>query len=145
MVNISFMKRFLIVLLVSISFAAGLSAFTSGISDGNNDLRGAWVRVGDRLRIEVKDGTDERMQSFITLEGNEDFPCDVSDLAIYRDIHKVGKNLWRCEFLVVTIGSCSTDYEEGIIRLTESNRMEITCPGYDKRIYERSIPRYESE
>lgn len=139
------MKRISILVLFFLPMTLGLISFKSIKSVSETDLHGAWVRVGDRLRIEVKDSDGDRMQSFITLEGNEEFPCDVTSLAIYKDIHRIGKNLWRCEFLVVTMGSCSIDYEEGMIRLTADNRMEITCPGYDKRIYERSIPRYEAE
>jgi hypothetical protein len=138
------MKRIHSLLMVLLPIGLILSAFSFKIAPINTDIQGAWVRVGDRLRIEVKNESNDRMQSFITLDGNEKFPCDVSDLAIYRDIQRAGRNLWRCKFLVVTMGSCSTDYEEGIIRLTDDNRMEITCPGYDKRVYERSNPRYEA-
>lgn len=111
----------------------------------NENILGSWVRLGDRLRIEVKEQTGGEAQSFIVMEGKEKFPCDVSDLAIYKNITKAGRNLWRCQFLVVTMGSCSTDYEDGIIRLTEDKKMEIVCPGYANKVYERINPRYESE
>ncbi len=39
--------------------------------------------------------------------------------------------------------SCHTDYEEGIIQIVASGDMEITCPGYEKKIYVKSNPRYE--
>jgi hypothetical protein len=131
-----------------VGILAILWVFSSGFNAPVNEtgaITAAWVRVGDRLRIEVKERNENVLESYITQEGNEKFPCEVSDLPIYKDITKVGRNLWRCKFLVVTMGSCSTEYEEGMIRLLPGNKMEITCPGFAKKVYERSIPRYESD
>jgi hypothetical protein len=107
------------------------------------DLSGVWVRKSDELRIKVSEESSEKLHSFIIENGVEDFPCDVSTLPIYKNIVKVGKNLWSCDFLVVTMGSCKTDYEQGMIRLTSNEEMEITCPGFDKKIYYKLRPRYE--
>jgi hypothetical protein len=109
------------------------------------DIKGVWIRVADNLRIEVKEEGRERLHSFIIAEGTEKFPCDVNALPIYRNIVKVGKNLWTCDFLVVTMGSCTTEYEEGIIQITKHGEMEITCPGYAKKVYAKARPRYEGE
>jgi hypothetical protein len=42
------------------------------------------------------------------------------------------------------MGSCTTDYEEGIIQLMKNGDMEITCPGFEKKIYTKLRPRYEN-
>jgi hypothetical protein len=113
------------------------------LPNGEEDLQGMWVRVTDELRIKVSEESSTSLQSFIVEEGAEAFPCEVSSIPIYKNIHRVSTNLWRCEFLVVTLGSCATDYEEGIIRINKDDQMEITCPGFEKRIYSRMKPRYE--
>jgi hypothetical protein len=119
------------------------SSFTLPVSD--DQLSGIWVRKTDQLRISVSGDVSDRLSSFIIDEGRDEFPCKVSHLPIYRNIQHVRGTLWTCEFLVVTMGSCSTDYEEGIIRLTDKGEMEITCPGFEKKIYTRIKPRYDND
>jgi hypothetical protein len=128
------------IMLTVLLFATGFSSIT----DFDSDLKGTWVRVGDKLRIQVTEEGNDRLQSFIVAEGDEKFPCEVSNIPIYKNITKVGRNLWRCNFLVVTLGSCTTDYEEGFIQITKTGSMEITCPGFDLKVYTRAKPRYES-
>ena len=107
-------------------------------------LTGTWVRKSDNLRIQVSEQGDRPgLYSFIVAEGIEKFPCEVSDLPIYKNISKKGRNLWTCDFLVVTMGSCATEYEEGIVRLTREGNMEIICPGFDTKYYEKLRPRLE--
>jgi hypothetical protein len=110
-----------------------------------NDLKGSWVRTDDKLRIEVKAQDQNSMYSFITAEGNEKFPCEVSTLPIYKNITPSGKNSWRCDFLVVAIERCTTAYEEGHIHITKKGEMEIICPGFAKKTYTRVKPRYETD
>jgi hypothetical protein len=111
----------------------------------DDQLTGVWVRVTDHLRIQMRvDDESQKLQSFIIAEGDEKFPCSVNDLPIYKNVSKIGRNLWQCDFLVVTIGSCKTDYEEGIIQLTSEGKMMITCPGFAKKVYTRLRPRYET-
>ena len=121
-----------------------LSGFTFK-HDKETDIKGVWIRVNDKLRIEVSEENKDILHSFIIAEGNEKFPCDVNGLPIYKNIVKAGRNLWRCDFLVVTLGSCSTEYEEGIIQITKQGIMQITCPGFEKKIYTKAKPRYEAE
>jgi hypothetical protein len=117
-------------------------AFIPGADDA--ELSGTWARKSDALRIQVSPEGDSRLASHIIAEGNEKFPCEVSHLPIYKNITRIGRNLWTCDFLVVTMGSCSTDYEEGIIQLMKNGDMEVTCPGFDKKIYTKQKPRYEN-
>lgn len=121
-----------------------LTAFAP-FNDSPNALEGVWIRRSDHLRIKVSEVNTTQQQSFIIAEGDEKFPCNVSELPIYKNIVKVGKNLWTCDFLVVTMVSCHTDYEEGIIQIVANGDMEITCPGYEKKIYVKSNPRYEGK
>jgi hypothetical protein len=102
------------------------------------------MRKGDKLLIEITKENEDQLYSHIVAEGIEKFPCDVASLPIYKNIMQRKENLWTCDFLVVTMGSCSTDYEEGIIRIVKSGDLEITCPGFDKKYYSRLKPRYDS-
>jgi hypothetical protein len=135
------MKRPFILCLVSASIL--LFGNSERPAKEETGIVGIWVRVNDQLRIEVKEETKDQLHSFIVGEGTEKFPCDVSGLPIYKNIVKAGKNLWRCQFLVVTMGSCSTTYDEGMIKLTADEKMEITCPGFSKKVYWKGNPRYE--
>lgn len=110
-----------------------------------SEIAGTWVRKSDNLRIKISSQDEFTMQSFITSEGNEKFPCDVSSMPIYKNIIKAGRNLWYCDFLVVTMGSCATTYESGIIQLMKNGDLEITCPGFDKKVYVKVKPRLEKE
>jgi hypothetical protein len=118
------------------------SGFVSLPGD-KSELEGIWIRKSDNLRISVTEENKAHFTSYIVAEGKEEFPCDVTALPIYKNIVKLRNNLWTCDFLVVTMGSCATDYEEGIIRINENSDMEITCPGFGKKIYSKSKPRYE--
>ncbi len=126
------------------TFLIVVSLLLSGYNtlENTNDLQGIWVRVTDQLKISVKEDTPQRLNSFIVDEGKEKFPCAVADLPIYKNIVHVRGNLWSCDFLVVTMGSCSTGYEQGIIRLTDQDHMEINCPGFGKKTYAKQKPRY---
>ena len=124
---------------------AAVALLCSFTSTEMPEIKGVWVRTSDHLRIEVKEENRDQLHSFIIAEGDEKFPCEVSALPIYRNIKKVGRNLWTCHFLVVTMGSCATEYEEGIIQITKHGEMEITCPGFAKKIYAKAKPRYEGK
>jgi hypothetical protein len=103
-------------------------------------IEGTWVRKGDNLRIEiVKD------HALIVVEGNEKFPCEVSDLFIYKDIRQVKRNHWNCRFLVVTMGSCRTEYQDGELFISKTGELVIICPGFASKVYSKARPRYESE
>jgi hypothetical protein len=126
-------------LVLTLLLVSGFSADTNK----ETELTGVWVRKSDHLKIKVTEESPLQQQGFIIDEGKEKFPCDVSAFPIYKNISRIKENLWSCDFLVVTMGSCATAYEEGIIRLTKENEMEITCPGFDKKLYSKLKPRYE--
>jgi hypothetical protein len=131
---------FLMLLVISTMVLSGFGSVDTG-----SDLEGTWSRVSDQLRIHVSAVNDaDKQESFIVADGNQKFPCEVAHLPIYKNIVKVGRSLWRCDFLVVTMGSCKTEYEEGIIQLTNEGKMIITCPGFEKKTYTRVRPRYEN-
>ena len=133
------MRNLVLSLLVLVTVS---SAFTP--VETNDELVGVWVRKSDHLRIRVEPQQSETLYSFIVEEGTEKFPCDVDALPIYKNIRKAGQNLWYCDFLVVTMGSCTTEYEAGVIRLTKEGDIEITCPGFDKKYYSKLKPRLDS-
>jgi hypothetical protein len=136
--------RISIKMIAALMLFAMLSAFAP-VSDEASDITGTWIRKTDHLRIKISERNSSLFESFIVAEGEEKFPCDVSKLPIYKNIVKVGRNLWTCDFLVVTMGSCATDYEEGIIQIVKNGDLEITCPGYEKKIYSKSNPRYDTD
>jgi hypothetical protein len=108
------------------------------------EMLGVWIRKSDHLMIQVEQENQTQLSSHIVEEGTEKFPCNVSHLPIYKNITRIKGSLWKCDFLVVTMGSCSTDYEEGIIQMMKNGDMEITCPGFGKKIYTKLRPRYEN-
>ena len=136
------MKRTIISSLALFTLLIALSSFTS---TNEPEILGTWIRKSDNLRIKILAQNKHTFQSFITEEGNEKFPCQVSQMPIYKNIIKAGRNLWYCDFLVVTIGDCSTDYESGIIQFMKNGDLEITCPGFEKKIYAKAKPRLEKE
>jgi hypothetical protein len=137
------MKKSILVAIALLINAVIQPAFIS--MDGDvPEITGEWIRTTDALRIRITPETDKQFHSFIIDEGNGNFPCEVSDLPIYKNIVQIKGKLWRCDFLVVTMGSCATDYEEGIIQLVKNGDMEITCPGFEKKIYRKQKPRYEN-
>jgi hypothetical protein len=107
------------------------------------EISGFWIRKTDNLVISITEDNADKFHSFIIEEGKEAFPCKVSDLPIYKNIVKIGRNLWSCDFLVVTIHNCSKTYEEGVIQIVKNGDLEITCPGFGKKIYSKSKPRYD--
>ena len=113
-----------------------LVAFTP---DQPKSIEGTWVRKGDNLKIQI---TNDRAS--IIEEGNEKFPCEVSDLFIYKDIRQTKANLWTCNFLVVTMGSCNTNYESGEIFIDKDGELVIICPGFASKVYAKVKPRYSS-
>jgi hypothetical protein len=102
-------------------------------------IEGTWVRKGDNLKIEIVDD-----HALIVVEGNEKFPCEVSDLFIYKDIRQVQRNQWSRNFLVVTMGSCRTEYEKGELFISKTGELVIICPGFASKVYSKVRPRYES-
>ena len=115
----------------------------SFVKHEDSELHGNWVRTTDHLKMRVIEQDPSILYSFITEDGDEKFPCNVKDLPIYKNISRAGKNLWLCDFLVVTVGDCSTHYEEGSIRINKSGEMEINCPGFGRKVYSKITPRYE--
>ena len=107
--------------------------------DGNKSVEGTWIRKGDNLMVTIEKGN-----ASIIKEGNEKFPCDVSDLLIYKDIRQVQDNLWTCNFLVVTMGSCKTEYQTGELFISKQDELVIICPGFESKIYSKIKPRYNS-
>jgi hypothetical protein len=120
-----------------------LFAFSAGPFSDYDDIKGTWVRKDDKLAIIIKQENGQLFSNIVN-EGTEKFPCDVSAYHIYKNIVKIKDNLWRCDFLVVTIGSCATDYEEGMIQMNNQGDIEITCPGFSKKYYTKLKPRYEA-
>lgn len=139
MINVKRTSLLVFTLLIA---AFVLSSFRE---DAEPQITGTWVRKSDNLRIKIDAQDEHKLQSFITAEGDEKFPCEVSNMPIYKNIIKAGRNLWYCDFLVVTIGSCATTYESGIIQLMKTGDLEITCPGFDKKIYTKAKPRLEKK
>ena len=135
--NASFLALSVIVLLTLCS--------TSLVRHEDSELEGNWVRTTDHLRMAVIEQDQSVLYSFITEDGDEKFPCNVKELPIYKNISRAGSNLWLCDFLVVTIGDCSTHYEEGSIRINKNDEMEINCPGFGRKVYSKVRPRYERE
>lgn len=121
-----------------------LSGFTTLPGKDETEMLGVWIRKSDHLMIQMEQENQSQLSSRILEEGTEKFPCDVSHLPIYKNITRIKGSLWKCDFLVVTIRSCATDYEEGIIQLMKNGDMEITCPGFGKKIYTKLKPRYEN-
>ena len=124
------------VFLSGVMFFMGFSTAEQATS-----LEGSWIRKGDNLMIQIRK-EEERFFSYIIGEGREKFPCEVSKYPIYKNILPAGKNSWNCEFLVVEMGSCETDYEGGKARILKNGQLEITCPGFSKKLYSRMSPRY---
>lgn len=108
--------------------------------DRTKSIEGTWIRTGDNLMVSIDNG-----KATILKEGDEKFPCDVSDLLIYKDIQKVKDNLWKCNFLVVTMGTCQTNYESGEIFINRDDQLVIICPGFESKIYAKVKPRYKSD
>jgi hypothetical protein len=105
----------------------------------NKAIEGTWIRKGDNLMVTIKNG-----KASIVNDGKEKFPCDVSDLLIYKDIRQVDINRWTCNFLVVTMGSCKTEYQPGELFISKQDELVIICPGFESKIYSKIKPRYNS-
>jgi hypothetical protein len=104
-------------------------------------LIGIWTRKEDGLVIEVKGSGESNYIAYIVQEGAEKFPCDIGRQPIYKNIIK--KNaFWTCDFLVVEIGRCSSEYMEGTVRITKKGEMEVNCPGFGKKYYVKKSARY---
>ena len=102
-------------------------------------IEGTWIRKEDNLMVKIDNGN-----AAIIKEGDQKFPCDVTGLPIYKDIHKVKDNLWTCNFLVVTMGTCTTTYEAGEIFINKEQELVIICPGFSSKVYSKIKPRYNS-
>jgi len=117
-----------------------VSPFFMGFDTVEEDsIEGTWVRKGDNLKIEIVDD-----HAMIVAEGKEKFPCEVSDLFIYKDIRQEKHNQWSCHFLVVTMGSCRTEYQQGELFISKTGELVIICPGFASKVYSKARPRYES-
>ena len=102
-------------------------------------LDGSWVRKVDNLRIRI-----DKEGATIIEEGNLKFACDVSKYPIYKDIKKDKDNHWTCNFLVVTMGSCKTNYEAGEMFIDKEGDLVVICPGFLSKVYSKIKPRYDS-
>lgn len=119
----------------------GLVLVMTGFKTEPASLTGVWIRKEDGLVIEVKELTESTFVARIVQEGAEKFPCEVSDQPIYKNITK-RKSDWECDFLVVEINRCKSDYEKGSIRITRKGEMEVNCEGFGKKYYTKRLPRY---
>ena len=121
----------------------------SGINYLNNesqDIYGLWMREKDDLHIKIIEEKDDKNEvlSVIVKEGNDDFPCDVNSKPIYKNIVKRSDNLWTCDFLVVTINNCSSEYyPTGKMSINELGQLEIICPGFKTMYYSKPKPRFD--
>jgi len=125
-------KVFLVLSLAVIPFFMGFDTAEE------ESIEGTWVRKGDNLKIEIADD-----HAMIVVEGNEKFPCEVSDLFIYKDIRQLKRNQWSCRFLVVTMGSCRTEYQQGELFISKTGELVIICPGFASKVYSKARPRFE--
>jgi hypothetical protein len=107
--------------------------------DRPDTLDGTWVRKVDNLRIRI-----QKENASIIEEGNLKFACDVSAHLIYKDIRKDKDNHWTCNFLVVTMGSCKTNYEAGEMFIDKEGDLVVICPGFLSKVYTKVKPRYDS-
>ncbi|HEY9048522.1 MAG TPA: hypothetical protein VIN08_21595 [Ohtaekwangia sp.] len=114
-----------------------IASLIMGFDNKPESLEGTWIRKGDNLKIEI-----DNEHASIVQEGNKKFPCDIADLYIYKDIQKVKDNLWKCNFLVVTMGSCNTNYEAGEMFIDREGSLVIICPGFASKVYTKAKPRY---
>lgn len=123
----------------------GITGFAPVFISGERpSIEGTWVRKADHLKIRIMSDTKaDQMYSLIVEEGDEKFPCEVSALPIYKNIIEVEPNRWKCDFLVVTMGTCSTNYESGEIIITKTGDLVVICPGFTSKVYEKLRPRYE--
>jgi hypothetical protein len=116
-----------------------LSPFLLAFSPTEESIEGTWTRKTDHLKIEI-----QKSQALIVKEGDEVFPCEVSALSIYKDIRPVKRNQWQCKFLVVTMGSCATEYQSGELFLNKNGELVVICPGFESKVYIKARPRHES-
>lgn len=89
--------------------------------------------------------SDQEFRSDIVREGVEEFPCDVNRLAIYKNIQHIRGSIWSCRYLVVTMGTCVTEYEDGIIKIVDENQIDVHCGSFGKKSYRKLQPRYDSK
>ncbi len=121
------------------------SAYRPEIDAFKTDISGYWIRQKDNLQINIssKDSDSEIALSYIIREGNEEFPCDVEEQPIYKNIIQRTDSLWTCDFLVVTINDCSSEYYyTGKILLTDKGQLEVVCPGFKTMYYNKKKPRH---
>lgn len=135
-----------ITILVSIITLLIVSSFISINDVTKANIYGNWTRDSDNLQISISKDTENNLVdlSYIVHEGNDKFPCNVLNKAIYRNIIQRSDSLWTCDFLLVTINNCSSEYiPTGKIRLTNLGQLEVICPGYKRMYYNKKRPRYE--
>jgi hypothetical protein len=119
---------------IAVVIASALMSFES-----EKSIEGTWIRKGDNLMVTIENG-----KASIINEGKEKFPCDVSDFLIYKDIRQVKENHWTCNFLVVTMGTCETEYQAGELFISKQDELVIICPGFTSKVYSKIKPRYKS-
>ena len=125
------LKRILLVLM--------LSPFFLAFTPAEESIEGTWTRKTDHLKIEIQKG-----QAQIVKEGEEVFPCDVATLSIYKEIKQIKRNHWECKFLVVTMGTCYTEYQSGELFINKNGELVVICPGFESKVYLKARPRHES-
>lgn len=137
------MKKYLVLASLSIILFAA-SAYTAKDVLKKADISGFWIREKDNLQINIstKDVDSDVSLSYIIREGNEEFPCDIESQPIYKNIIQRTDSLWTCDFLVVTINDCSSEYYyTGKIILTDKGQLEVLCPGFKTMYYKKKNPR----
>jgi type IV secretory pathway ATPase VirB11/archaellum biosynthesis ATPase len=119
----------------------GISGVLMSYNSVNRDksVDGTWIRKSDNLMVKI-----DNERASILKEGDEKFPCDISSFSIYKDIRKVKDNLWTCKFLVVTMGSCNTEYEAGEMFINKEGELVIICGAFGSKVYSKMNPRYDS-
>lgn len=129
------------------SFIISILLVFSATTSPKEGLDGLWVRDTDKLSVNIRTSEDapETHVCNIVAEGNHDFPCDVTSQLIYKNIIKRQDNLWTCDYLVVTINDCTTEYYyDGKMQITEEGKLRVICPGFETMYYSRKNPRYDT-
>lgn len=127
----NYLKRIVFVLMLSPVFLA--------FTPDEESIEGTWTRKTDHLKIEI-----QKDHALIVREGDEVFPCELGALSIYREIKQVKRNQWNCKFLVVTMGTCYTEYQSGELFINKNGELVVICPGFDSKVYIKARPRHES-
>jgi hypothetical protein len=131
------MKMRLVYLALAITISSTLMSYDS--IERDKSVEGTWIRKTDNLMVKVDNSNASILQ-----DGDKKFPCDISGYLIYKNIVKVKDNLWTCDFLVVTMGSCAKEYQAGEMFINREGELVIICPGFDTKVYTKVNPRYNA-